>query len=127
MKNISLAIIAIVAFASASAQLKNTRWNATLELNGSVNTMIDFGKDTALVYTVSDSTMIEKMTYTSNDTSFTLMKIEGQSQCDNIPGKYGFTIKENNLSVKVLKDECYDRSNVLENTTWTRWKEPSMK
>ena len=127
MKKTSLAILATVVFASASAQLKNTRWNATLELNGSVNTMIDFGKDTALVYTVSDSTMIEKMTYTSNDTSFTLMKIEGQSQCDNIPGKYGFTIKENNLSVKVLKDECYDRSNVLENTTWTRWKEPNMK
>jgi hypothetical protein len=124
MKNVSLAIIAIFVFASASAQLKNTRWNTTLEINGSVNTMFDFRKDTVLVYTVADSTMIEKMTYSSDDTSFTLMKIEGQSQCDNIPGKYGFTIKENNLSLKLLKDECYDRYNVLENTIWVRWKDP---
>ena len=126
MKNISLAIIAIFALASTSAQLKNTRWNTTLEINGSVNTMIDFGKDTALVYTVADSAMIEKMTYTSTDTSFILMKIEGQSQCDNIPGKYGFTIKDNNLSMKLLKDECNDRSNVLENTIWTRWKDAKL-
>ena len=127
MKSISLAIIATLVFVSASAQLKNTRWNTTLEINGSVNTMIDFGKDTLLVYTVTDSTMIERMTYNSDDTSFTLTKIDGQSQCETIPGKYGFTIKENNLSLKLLKDECYDRSNVLENTTWTRWKEPKLK
>ncbi len=126
MKNISLSIITIFIFASASAQLKNTRWNTTLQINGPVNTMIDFGKDTVLVYTIADSTMIEKMTYTSFDTSFTLIKIEGQSQCDTIPGKYGFIIKDNNLSMKLLKDECYDRSNVLDNTIWTRWKDAKL-
>jgi hypothetical protein len=122
MKNISVIIMAIFTFSSAHAQLNNTKWSTTLQINGSINTMFDFKKDTALVYMVDDGSMIERMTYTSTDTSITLTKIDGQSPCDNVPGTYLFTIKENNLMMKVLKDECYDRVNVIDNTVWSKWK-----
>ena len=82
MKNVSLFIIATFVFTTAFAQLENTRWKATLQINNSaVNTLIDFRKDTVLLYTVADSNMIERMTYSKDDTAFTLLKIDGESGC----------------------------------------------
>jgi hypothetical protein len=72
-KNYSL-LIAMALITSTFAQLQNTRWQATLEINGSVSTILDFRKDTVLLYTVADSSMIEKMIYTRDDTTFTLVK-----------------------------------------------------
>jgi hypothetical protein len=123
MKIISLAFIATFTVAPAFAQLENTRWKTILEVNGPINTLIDFRKDTVLIYTVADSTMIERMTYKSDDTSFTLQKIDGQSDCDNTPGKYSYTIKRDNLILSLLNDDCYDRYSVIQNTTWTKWKD----
>jgi hypothetical protein len=123
MKIISLAFIATFIVASASAQLENTRWKTILEVNGPINTLIDFRKDTVLIYTVADSTLIERMTYKSDDTSFTLQKIDGQSDCDNTPGKYSYTINEDNLRLSLLSDDCYDRYSVIQNTRWKKWRD----
>lgn len=110
------------------AQLENTRWKATLQINGPLNTLMDFRKDTVLIYTVADSNLIERMTYTSDDTSFTLLKIDGQSDCYKEPGKYRFTITGDNLLLKLLADDCYDRYSVIQNTTWKKWKDyPGLK
>jgi len=58
-----------------------------LQINEPVNTLMDFRKDTVLIYTVADSNIIERMTYTFDDTSFTLVKIDGQSDCYKRAGK----------------------------------------
>jgi hypothetical protein len=128
MKKSYSLIIATVFFVTAFGQLQNTRWKTTLQINRAVNAILDFRNDTALLYTVGDSTMIERMTYSKNDTSFTLIKIEGQSECYNSPGKYGFRIAGDNLSLKLLSDDCYDRYSVIQNTVWKRWKDyPGIK
>jgi hypothetical protein len=123
MKKIFFFITATIAFTTTDAQLENTRWKTTLPVNGAMNTILDFRKDTVLLYTVADSSMIERMTYTRNDTAFTLIKIDGQSDCYTTPGKYGFTIKEDILSLKLLNDNCYDRYSVIQNTVWKKWKD----
>jgi hypothetical protein len=121
MKNVFVFFVAILFASSSNAQLTNTKWKTTLRINSNdVNCIMDFRKDTVLLYTVTDSSMIERMTYTTDDSSFTLLKIDGQSDCDNVPGKYGFAIKEDSLTMKLLKDDCYDRYNVIENTIWSR-------
>lgn len=110
---------------SLFAQLDNTRWKATLIIDEPVNVIFDFKKDILSLYTVADSTMIETMNYTKDDTSFTLTKIDGQSDCDNsTPGKYRFKIKNGKMEINMISDGCYDRSSVIDNTTWTKWKEP---
>lgn len=64
------------------------------------------------------------MTYKQNDTTFTLKKIEGQSDCDNdVLGIYRFRVKDNQLSVQMLSDDCGDRAAVLQNTEWKKWKD----
>ena len=128
MKKNSLLFVATFLLNAAFAQLENTRWKATLQINGPLNTLMDFRKDTVLIYTVADSNLIERMTYTIDDTSFTLLKIDGQSDCYKEPGKYHFAITGDNLVLKLLADECYDRYSVIQNTTWKKWKDyPGLK
>ena len=128
MKKNALLFVATLLFNAAFAQLENTRWKTLLQINGPVNTLMDFRKDTVLIYTVADSNIIERMTYTIGDTSFTLVKIDGQSDCYKEPGKYRFTITGDNLLLKLLADECYDRYSVIQNTTWKKWKDyPAIK
>jgi hypothetical protein len=117
-----LSALTAFVFTTITAQLRDTRWKTSLQLsNGPTTTAIDFRKDTVLVYTVADSTMIERMTYTKSDTSLTLIKIDGQSGCDTIPGKYGFTISGAKLALKLLQDDCYDRYSAIQNTEWIKY------
>ncbi len=124
MKKTYLLLLSILLPAIMFAQLANTRWKATLIIDGPLNTIFDFRKDTCSIYTVADSTLIETMTYKQTDTTFTLHKIDGQSDCDkDVLGTYHFQVKNEQLSVQMLADECYDRSSVLQNTEWKKWKE----
>ena len=125
MKKISFFFLAFIASSSVFAQLENTRWKSTVTIDGPENVIFDFKKNTVAVYRVADNSMIENMTYTHNDTSFTLKKVEGQSDCDNTtPGKYHFKIAHNKMLIKLIKDECSDRSSVIDATEWSVWKEP---
>ena len=125
MKKIMFFFAFSIFSSSLFAQLDNTRWKATLIIDEPVNVIFDFKKDILSLYTVADSTMIETMNYTKDDTSFTLTKIDGQSDCDNsTPGKYRFKIKNGKMEIKMISDGCYDRSSVIDNTTWAKWKEP---
>ena len=69
------------------------------------------------------------MTYKHDDTSFTVLKIDGQSGCGNSsPGKYRYSIKGDSLMMELIKDDCYDRYNAIENTRWVKWKDyPGIK
>jgi hypothetical protein len=123
-KIMSLFTFSILA-SSLFAQLENTKWKATLIITEPVNVLFDFKKDVLSLYTVADSTMIETMSYAKDDTSFTLTRIDGQSDCDNsTPGKYRYKIKNDKIEIKMISDDCDDRSSVIDNTTWTKWKEP---
>jgi hypothetical protein len=124
MKYLTL-LFAIVTFSSSLfAQPENTRWKARLDINGPINVIFDFKKDSAFLYTVADSTMIEFMSYVKTDTSFTLLKIGGQSDCDNItPGKYSFRLDNDTMYIQMITDDCPDRSSVINNSRWTKWKE----
>lgn len=128
MKQIISLLFLLITASYVNAQLENTRWKATIVIENPVNVIFDFKKDTASIYTVADSTVIETMTYTSTDTSVTLSKIEGESECGNEPGKYKFTITNNMMLLTLISDDCYDRSSVVDSTKWTKWKDyPEVK
>jgi len=126
-----IVVILIIAFTPALvfAQLENTRWKATLVIENPANTILDFKKDTVSLYTIADSTLIEIMTYTLDDTTLNLLKIDGQSDCDNsTPGKYRYELKDDHLYLTMIDDNCSDRSSVINNTKWSKWKDhPEVK
>ena len=129
MKKIFFILITTVLSATTIAQLKNTRWKGAIKGDNPRNVILDFKKDTVVLYTVSDSEIVETMTYTINNGAFIVKKINGQSDCDNTtPGKYGFTIKGDKMFIKLITDVCSDRSSALDTTHWTKWKDhPEVK
>jgi Domain of unknown function (DUF3471) len=106
----------------ASAQLVHTKWHGTLRLDNPANVILDFGKDTLVLYTVADSTVVETMLYSARDSVLSLKKIDGQSDCDgSTTGIYHFFQNKDFLFLRLASDSCLDRSSVLDTTRWRRW------
>jgi hypothetical protein len=123
MKKIIFILLATFLLKPAIAQLKNTRWEAAIKGDNPRNTILDFKKDTVILYAASNNEIVETMTYTVSGHTFTVKKIEGQSDCDNTtPGRYGFEIKGDKMLIKLISDVCNDRSSALDITTWTKMK-----
>ncbi len=123
MKTIIFILAATIASASSFAQLQNTSWTGRINGDYPRNAILSFKKDSLILYTVSDSEVVERMTYTLSGTTITLNKIDGQSDCDNsTPGKYGFGFKDGKMLIKLISDACNDRSSAFDTTRWRKWK-----
>ena len=121
MKKIIFILLVSFAAVSVQAQLANTKWKGTLNIENQVEAVFDFSNDSLRVTRVADGSGIETMTYTARDTVLTIKKVYGQSDCDGtVIGKYRFEIKDNELYFKLISDDCYDRSSVLDNTKWIK-------
>ncbi len=121
MKKIIFILLVSFVSVSAHAQLTNTKWKGTLQLENPADVVFDFRNDTLEVSRVADSSNLETMTYTVQDTLLTLQKIYGQSDCDStVAGKYKFEIKDDGLYITLIEDDCDDRSSVLDNTKWIK-------
>jgi len=121
MKKLTILLLICFAAISANAQLANTSWKAKVTIDDTVTVVFDFGKDVLRVYRFANNVPLENMSYTATDSTFTIKKIDGQSDCDNdVVGKYKYRIKGNTLSIKIISDPCDDRSHVIENTNWSK-------
>lgn len=125
MKKMLFVLLASVASIGVHAQLANTRWKDTLRLDNPVEVIFDFGKDTLTVTVAADGSLLETMSYTVQGQELSLIKIEGQSDCDGTTvGKYKFEMKGDELYLSLLKDDCVNRGAVLDKNTLARMKQP---
>ena len=123
MKKIIFILLGYFATLSVHAQFNNKKFKGTLKLETDVEVVFDFKDDTLSVYRSQDSTTLERMTYTANDTLLTIKKVEGQSSCDlSTFGKYKYMMKDDILTIMLFADDCTDRSSVLDNSKWTKMK-----
>src|SRR4051812_2550112 len=114
MKQIICALIISFISLNAQAQLANTKWKTTLQTDEAVDVIFNFGSDTLDVTNAGDNSDIEAMKYTLQDTVLTLHKLYGQSQCDtSSTGTYSYRVNGNELWLKLISDNCDDRSNVI--------------
>lgn len=110
----SLLLLTLVS-GSINAQLTNTRWKGILPLEGQVNVSFNFTKDTLVVMNLDQNSTIETMTFTTTNSTLTLIKASGQSNCDNSTvGKYKYEIKNNTLLMTLVEDACDDRAPYLD-------------
>ena len=118
---LSVASTGIHAQTRSSNPLAQTQWKGTLRLETPTDAILDFSKDSLIVFKAADHSRIETMTYVVKDSLFTLIKTEGQSDCDNkVPGTYKFVIKGNGIDLTLVTDNCDDRSTVLMDTHWIK-------
>ena len=120
-KLLSLFLVTIITF-SAKSQLAQSRWKGSLKLENMTDVVFDFGKDSLIAYIAVDHTPLEAMVYTDKDQTLTIKKVYGQSTCEGILGKYKYEINKEEMVMTLVTDDCYDRSNVLNGTKWTKAK-----
>jgi len=119
-KMLFLLFLSLAAFAG-EAQLKNTKWKVTLQLQELTDVIFDFKADTLKAILVADSSVLETMTYTVQADALKLKRVSGQSGCDNeAVGVYHFKITNDQLVVTLADDPCNDRSSALDQTRWTK-------
>jgi hypothetical protein len=119
MKKIALLMsIVCLSVMTVSAQLTNTKWKGMIRIPAdSVGTLKPFGvtwtftKDTATV-TYDDNVMEpEVMTYTTSGQQLMLKKVSGSVPCSNTDLlTCGYTIKNDQLFLKMVSDDCKPRS-----------------
>jgi hypothetical protein len=121
MKKMILTSIICLPFLFAKAQLANTKWKTTLQLENPTEVIFAFRMDTVEAVRADNNESIETMHYNLTDTLLTLQKLFGQSDCDNsIVAKYGITKKDNGIYLTLVDDSCPDRSGVLDKTLWIK-------
>jgi hypothetical protein len=106
---------------AGQAQLINTKWETTLQLENQTTVSFEFKKDTLKAISTADGSVIETMTYTVQDSSLKVKRVMGESSCDNgTIGIYYFKITAKQLSLTLADDVCTDRSSALNHTVWTK-------
>jgi len=120
MKKAGLVIILGVLCISSHAQLAQTKWKTTLQLENATEVCFDFAKDSLKVFVVADSSLLEANVYSLKDGELSILKVTGISTCDGITGKYKLEIKNEQMIFTLISDPCSDRSEVLDKTILTK-------
>ncbi len=111
----------LVSVTTIHAQVANTKWKGILNLDGPTPVFWQFDKDTVQVFNISDSSLVEKMTFKTEPGFLLLTKVSGISSCDNTTvGKYKFEIRSDSLFISPYDDPCYDRSSAVSNEACIR-------
>ncbi|GAB3942297.1 hypothetical protein GCM10028805_06700 [Spirosoma harenae] len=104
----------LTATAQVKNQLANTAWQGTVETSKVVDVVLRYGADTMRMYTVADKQLLETMSYTMKGDTLTWQKVSGTSPCDTQAiGIYQVVIKNEEMVLKLLKDDCRLRSGSL--------------
>ncbi|HMH31663.1 MAG TPA: hypothetical protein VK543_01465 [Puia sp.] len=123
MKKIIFFVLVSFATVSLHAQLSKTKWKGTLQLDNPVDVLFDFGQDSLTVYVVENNSGLETMLFTVKDSVLSIKKVYGQSDCDDqITGKYKYEIKNDEMLLTLVSDDCVSRATVLDKTRWMRFK-----
>lgn len=106
----------LVFITTIHAQIANTKWKGILNLEGPTPVIWQFDKDTVQIFNISDSSLVEKMTFKTDPGFLLFTKVSGISSCDNTTiGKYKFEIRSDSLFVAPFDDPCNDRASAVSN------------
>lgn len=110
MRKIIILFLGLAACRSAGAQIAHTDWKGYFQTPDSIELILHFKADTLVVNT-EDSQTIEIMKFSTHEDTLSLTKIAGQSDCmDDGEALYQFQIRDDNLFIKVLRDDCDQRA-----------------
>ena len=112
MKKTIVTLLLVMTSGILFAQLANSKWKGTLRGDNPQDVIIDFRKDTAVVYTVEDNSHVETMTYTVKDMVLSLMKIEGISDCGDAPfhrNRFAFQLARISVAIPTFMVSPGDR------------------
>jgi hypothetical protein len=108
----------------AQAQLTNTKWAGKMNVPNETRVMLDFKKDSVVMFIVDEARVGEIMTYSIQDSIITMKKKSGHSPCsvDDV-FKVTYTIKNDKLFISNLSDNCDARIQAWTNEPFVLIKE----
>jgi hypothetical protein len=112
MKSLFLMIAFVSTFSIVQGQtsLANTAWKGHANVPELSQIILHFAQDTVYMYMLPEMQVAEKMVYTTMDSTFTWRKISGGSPCPTTAiGIVHYSIKGNELSMKIVSDDCEAR------------------
>jgi hypothetical protein len=121
MKKIFTAFLVIIFANVANAQLANSSWTGTINAGGNdINILWKLTADSSFFYNNDDNSLLDVATYKVQDSTLTIKKVSGLSSCGEEEGSYRFVITTDEMKLYLLKDDCNDRSEVLDNSKFSR-------
>ena len=110
-----LTVLLLMAVAS-KAQLKNTKWQGTMNVPDETPVMLDFKNDSVDILVVENGMVAESMSYLAQDSIITMKKTSGHSPC-NVDDvfKVKYLIKDDKLFISTISDPCDERA-----ASWTK-------
>ncbi len=107
MKSLTLMIIFLVIYSSATAQLAGTKWSGIMNVPGETETILDFKKDTLNLVQKDNGEIFESMKYTIASDVINLVKTNGVSPCEiGFKASLKFVITDNQLKITFVNAEC---------------------
>lgn len=113
MGKLFITLVVSLTALTVNAQLSNSKWKGTLNINGGMGVQFSFYNDTLDVSNAESGESLETMKYSTTDSVLTLVKLYGNSQCDTAEGKYKYSIAENEMTLSLISDDCPDRSGAI--------------
>jgi hypothetical protein len=116
-----LSILLFCFILNSRAQIENSRWKGIMHMENTVTIVWRFDKDTTQVFSQSDSTLFETMTYKVEPGILFIKKVSGISPCDtSTAGKYKFEIRDDKLYLTMIEDACQDRADAISSEPYIR-------
>jgi len=114
MRKIMMALLVTFITYSSNAQISNTKWKGTLNIQGgSMDVDFNFSNDTLDIINTSENQSLETMKYTVADSVLSLQKLYGNSSCDTAIGKYKYAMTGNEMVISLISDGCSQRSDAI--------------
>jgi hypothetical protein len=121
-KAFAYTVIFLLLSSTINAQLTDTKWKNFMNIPDSYETIMHFKKDTAILTLAADGSIIETMIYSVSKDTLRLTKVNGLSPCTENTGLYRIQIKNDNLTIAPISDDCNERANAFKPEPWTREK-----
>jgi hypothetical protein len=113
MKIILSLVLVLLATASVKAQYENTSWKGIYMIPDPTELVLQFKQDTLLLNYFADGSNVETMNYTIKGDTLTMTKISGISPCEDIKGVYKLAIKNDQLFMTLIEDDCHERASAM--------------
>lgn len=112
--------LAVFVFLQGNAQVANTQWQGSIELDSTTKVTLYFSKDTLTIKNTDNSQTIEVLTFAEKGNIILLQKVSGEAtDCDKRDvGIYKFAIRDNAIFFALVEDNCNTRSSIIDGGKW---------
>lgn len=113
MKYFAVLIFSLFGSAAAFAQYSNSAWEGLYKLPEETKMILRFTTDSLLLQEPSTGENFEVMHYTVKNDTLTFYKVSGNSNCADEKGVYKLAIKDGQLFMTLINDDCPGRADAI--------------